>query len=190
MPSTIERVTIVPPAPPSRPRLVLVPSRADHAVLDGGWWPRSGDPVAELPGLVLALAARFGSVRQLMLASTAWDRRFRRMAVGGGVVRMGWFASMDPALLIATTYRGQQIDLLVVPCDTAASAAQAAMATAANPTNVVRAPEILAMTVHKRPPAVDGRDLEPDAVRDSAGGHLADAPARRSGKSRSAAVSG
>ena len=60
MPTTIERVTIVPPTPPSRQRLVLVPTRADQAVLDGGWWPRSGDPVAEIPGLVLALAARFG----------------------------------------------------------------------------------------------------------------------------------
>ena len=190
MPTTIERVTIVPPTPPSRPRLILVPTRADQAVLDGGWWPRSGDPVAEIPGLVLALAARFGPIRQLMLASTAWDSRFRRLAVGGGVVRMGWFASMDPALLIATTYRGQQIDLLVVPSDTAAPAAEEAMATAANPTNVVRAPEILAMMVHTRPTTVDGHDLEPDAVWDNEGGHLVEARARRSGKSHPAAVSG
>jgi hypothetical protein len=190
MPTTIERVTIVPPTPPSRPRLVLVPTRADQAVLDGGWWPRSGDPVAEIPGLVLALAARFGPIRQLMLASTAWDSRFRRLAVGGGVVRMGWFASMDPALLIATTYRGQQIDLLVVPSDTAASAAEEAMAMAASPTNVVRAPEILAMTVHTGPAAVDGRDLGPDAVWDNEGGHLVEARARRSDDRHPAAVSG
>src|SRR3982751_4092370 len=103
MPITIERPTMVPPTPPTRPRLVLAPARADQAVLDGGWWPHSSDPVAELPGLVLALGARFGPIRQLMLASTAWDSRFRRLAVGGAVIRMGWFASMDPALLIAMT---------------------------------------------------------------------------------------
>jgi uncharacterized protein DUF5994 len=170
MPNTIDRATIVPPTPPSQPRLVLVPTRADQAVLDGGWWPRSGDPVAELPGLVVALAARFGPIRQLMLAGTAWDSRFRRLAVDGGVVRMAWFASMDPALLIATTYRGQQIDLLVVPSDTTASAAEEAMAKAANPANVVRAPEILATTVHTGPAAVDGHDSEP--ARDNEGGHL------------------
>ncbi len=151
MPTVIERVTIVPPTPPSRPRLVLAPTRADYAVLDGGWWPRSWDPVAELPGLVLALAARFGPIRQLMLAGAAWDRRFRRLAVGTGVVRMGWFTSMDPALLIATTYRGDQIDLLVVPPQTPAMAAEQAMATAANPTNVVRAPDILGMEADAQP---------------------------------------
>ena len=139
---------------------------------------------------VLALAARFGPIRQLMLASTAWDIRFRRLAVGGGVVRMGWFASMDPALLIATTYRGQQIDLLVVPSETTALVAEEAMAKAADPMNVVRAPDILTMTVHTRPAAVDGDDLESDVVWDNEGGHLVEARARRSAKSHPAVVSG
>jgi hypothetical protein len=188
MPTVIERVTIVPPTPPSRPRLVLAPTRADFAALDGGWWPRSWDPVAELPGLVLALAARFGPIRQLMLSSTAWDSRFRRLAVGTGVVRMGWFTSMDPALLIATTYRGEQIDLLVVPPQTPATAAEQAMATAANPANVVRAPDILAAKAHVRPAPETGHDLEPDAVWDNEGGHLTEAPAPRSFNHHPAAV--
>jgi Family of unknown function (DUF5994) len=189
MPTVIERVTIVPPTPPSRPRLVLPPTSADHAVLDGGWWPRSWDPVAELPGLVLALAARFGPIRQLMLSSTAWDSRFRRLAVGAGVVRMGWFTSMDPALLIATTYRGEQIDLLVVPPQTTAPAAEQAMATAANPANVVRAPEILATRADAHPASGTGHDPEPDAVWDNEGGHAGEAPAPRSVDSHPATVS-
>jgi hypothetical protein len=189
MPTVIERVTLVPSTPPSRPRLVLASTRADYAVLDGGWWPRSWDPVAELPGLVLALAARFGPIRQLMLSSTAWDSRFRRLAVDTGVVRMGWFTSMDPALLIATTYRGEQIDLLVVPPQTATTAAEQAMATAANPANVARAPEILGMRTDAHPAAETGYDAGPDAVWDNEGGHLAEAPAPRSGKSHPAAVS-
>jgi hypothetical protein len=180
MPTVIERVTIVPSTPPSRPRLVLARTRADYAVLDGGWWPRSWDPVAELPGLVLALAARFGPIRRLMLSSTAWDSRFRRLAVGAGVVRMGWFTSMDPALLIATTYRGEQIDLLVVPPQTAATAAEQAMATAADPNNVVRAPEILSMRADAQPAAGTGYADGPDAVWDNEGGHLAEARVHRS----------
>lgn len=185
----IERVTIVPPTSPSRPRLVLVPTRADNAILDGGWWPRSWDPVAELPGLVLALAARFGPIRQLMLSTAAWDSRFRRLAVGAGVVRMGWFTSMDPALLIATTYRGDQIDLLVVPPQTPARAAEQGMTTAADPANVVRAPEILAMRPDPHPGTGAGPDPEPDAVWDNEGGHLVEAPVPRPLHGHPAAVS-
>src|SRR5438874_8311155 len=110
-----QRATIVAAPPSSPPRLHLAPVRAGRAVLDGGWWPRSWDPVAELPGLILDLDASFGPIRQVLLNIDAWDRRFRRLAVGSRVVRMGWFTSLDPALLIATTERGDQIDLLVVP---------------------------------------------------------------------------
>jgi hypothetical protein len=131
-------------ATPSSPRLVLARERAGRAVLDGGWWPRSWDPVAEFPGLVEALSARYGPVRQLMLNSGTWDSRFRRLAVGDRVVRAGWFASVDPAVLVATTDRGQQVDLLVVPPSTATGTAEAAMAQAADPANRRRAQAILA----------------------------------------------
>jgi hypothetical protein len=130
--------------------------------------------VAELPGLVIALSARYGAIRQLMLTSTAWDSRFRRLAVGAGVVRMGWYTTMDPALLIATTDRGDQIDLLVVPPETAPTAAEQAMTTAADPANRLRAPGILALGA-----AGDGHDSDPDAVWDNEGGHLVETRAHR-----------
>jgi hypothetical protein len=85
-------------------RVCLVPARADRAVLDGGWWPRSTDPVAEL----------------------------------------GWFASLDPALAVAVTERGDQLDLLVVPPHMGETAARSAMTRAADPTDTTRAPDILA----------------------------------------------
>jgi hypothetical protein len=107
------RATIVASSPPSTPRLVLAPARAGQAVLDGGWWPRSWDPVAELPGLVLALSDRYGQIRRLMLNSVTWDGRFRRLAVGTAVIRTGWFVSLDPAVLIAATDTGEQLDILV-----------------------------------------------------------------------------
>lgn len=173
MRTTVERVTIVAPAPPSRPRLALAATRADQAVLDGGWWPRSWDPVAELPGLLLALADRYGPIRQVMISGTAWDSRFRRLAVGAGVVRMGWYTTMDRAVLIATTDRGDQIDLLVVPPETAAAAAEEAMAAAVDPTNVLRAPAILAAT------AGSHRGADSDAVRDDEAGHLVSDRRRR-----------
>src|SRR3954454_1913611 len=69
--TTTERTNTVSPTPPSQPRLSLTATRVGQAVLDGGWWPRSWDPVDELPGLVLALADRYGRIWQVMLNSTA-----------------------------------------------------------------------------------------------------------------------
>jgi hypothetical protein len=136
----IQRATIVAAPPSSQPRLHLAPVRAGRAVLDGGWWPRSWDPVAEPPGLILDLDASFGPIHQVLLNIDAWDRHLRRLAVGARVVRMGWLASLDPALLIATTERGDQVDLLVVPPGAAPATARAAMARAADPANTTHAP--------------------------------------------------
>lgn len=57
-----------PPSPaPSRPRLRLGAVLSHGTLLDGGWWPRSADPAAELPGLILATEDRCGRVTRLML---------------------------------------------------------------------------------------------------------------------------
>jgi hypothetical protein len=45
---TIAITPIGPSAPPGL-RLRLDPSLSNECVLDGGWWPRSRDPDAELP---------------------------------------------------------------------------------------------------------------------------------------------
>src|SRR5207237_8067279 len=108
--TTDERHTAIIPAPPSRPRLRLQPDLAARRLLDGGWWPRSADPAAELPGLILALDERHGSfhpVTRIMLGMAGWDPgRPRRLQVGGPagsrVVRLGWFASQPAGLLTAT----------------------------------------------------------------------------------------
>jgi hypothetical protein len=161
-----QRTTKVPPSPPSSPRMRLAPTRAGQAVLDGGWWPRSWDPVAELPGLILALAERYGRIRHVMINNGAWDSRFRKLAVGTATVRMGWFVSLDAALLIAITDRGDQIDLLIVPPQTAEAAALGAMARAADPANLMRAPAMLAARV----PAT-GNDTDLATVWENEGGH-------------------
>lgn len=168
----LRRAPTVASSPPSTPRLVLAPSRAGHAVLDGGWWPRSWDPVAELPGLVLALSDRYGPIRQLMLNSITWDGRFRRLAVGTAVVRMGWFASLDPATLIATTGTGDQLDILVVSPQTASDTANLAMTRAADPANTGRAPDLLTATTAADAAEPDPAD-NPDAgaVWDNEGGN-------------------
>ena len=140
----LDSATTPPPTPPSTPRVRFAPVRARQAVLDGGWWPRSTDPDVELPGLVHVLSERYGPIRQLMLNRDVWDARPRRLTVDARMVRLGWFASVDPALAIATTEHGDQLDLLVVPPATAEAQARDAMERAADPTHTTRAPGILA----------------------------------------------
>ncbi|MFF5235466.1 DUF5994 family protein [Dactylosporangium sp. NPDC000521] len=130
--------------PSAGPRLSLSAVRATRAILDGGWWPRSLDAAAELPDLVVALQERYGRIRRLMLSSAAWDRRFPRLGVDGHEIRIGWFSAVDPEVLIATTDRGDQIDLLVVPPDAPEAVAHGAMVAAADPANRLRAPAVLA----------------------------------------------
>jgi hypothetical protein len=175
--TTTPRATVVASSPPWTPRLVLPPARASQAVLDGGWWPRSWDPVAELPGLVLALSNRYGKIRHLMLNSHTWDSRFRRLAVGTAVIRTGWFTSLDPALLIATTDTGDQLDILVVPPQTAADTANQAMTAGADAADTRRAPELLAaLTAPARYPQ---EDADPNAVWENEGGHIPTSRAHR-----------
>lgn len=179
MPIT-QRATMIPPSPPSQPRLRLAPTRG-QAVLDGAWWPRSWDPVAELPGLILALTERYGRIRHIMLNIHTWDSRFRRLAVGPDVVRIGWFDTLDPALLVATTGRDDQLDLLVVPPTTMPATAERAMALAADPTNLRHAPEIFAAGP-AMPDATAASGSDAYAVWDNEGGSAAAGGPRRAAK--------
>ena len=181
------RATVVASSPPSTPRLVLASARASQAVLDGGWWPRSWDPVADLPGLVLALSHRYGPIRHLMLNSLTWDGRFRRLAVGEAVIRMGWFASLDPAVLIATTDAGDQLDILIVPPQTGPEAAHLAMTAAADPADTRRAPAILAAFSAPGPNPDD--NLDANAVWDNEGGQISTSRPHRPTIAVAAAIS-
>jgi hypothetical protein len=135
---------VVPSTVPVLPRLFLAPTSPDGAVLRGGWWPRSYDPLTELPGLILALCARYGSVRELCLRTGDWHRPFQRLAVDAGVVNIVWSSGLDPALMIATTGDHHSFGLLVVAPHTDAETAKTAMNMAADPANTRHARDILA----------------------------------------------
>jgi hypothetical protein len=139
------------------------------------------------------LSERDGPVRQLMLNRRSWDAWPRRLAVGAREVRIGWFTSVDPALAIATTERGDQVDLLVVPPGVAEAAARRAMARAADPTGTMRAPDILAASLVSpaRPPTdAAGQDTDADAVWDNEGGSQGRDRPLRTADSRPADMSG
>jgi len=134
-------------APPARLR--LRPDRSGRGPLDGGWWPRSADPAAELPGLILGLDKQHDRVARLMLGIDGWDAsRPSRVRVsgpaGGRVVRVGWFASMPAGPLTAIFASGQRADLVTIPHGTGERAATVAMEQAAAAGNLGRAPAIVA----------------------------------------------
>jgi len=155
--TTAERRTATSPAPSSRPRLRLQPDLPARTLLDGGWWPRSADPAAELPGLILAIEERHGPVTRIMLGRAGWDAsRPRRLRVdgpaGSRVVRLGWFETMPAGLLTAIARTGRT-DLLTVPPRTRGPAARAAMEQAAQAGNRTRTPALLAAIATGGPPA-------------------------------------
>lgn len=163
-------------------RFVLGGRRVNR-VLDGAWWPRSWDAEAELAGLVQALSERYGRIRHVLLNGATWTGHVRRLPATDGVVRVGWFASMSAALMVAITDTDDQIDLLVVPPLFDPAAAELVMATAADPANVAHAAELLG--AHATQPAHASRSAQsirsanitgfPEAVWDNEGGGTAPA---------------
>lgn len=169
MRTATDRKTVTASSAPSVPRLRLEPTPSRPTLLDGGWWRRSTDPVAELPGLILALDNHHGPVTRLMLAAGGWDSQPRRLGIAGRVVRLGWFTTQPAGLLTAICGNGDRIDLLVVPPDTTAPSAAAAMAVAADPANTLRAPDILTAVTDRRTPETAST---PETVWESEGGRL------------------
>ena len=165
--STANRMTMVSPTPPSTPRLRTEPTGSRRTLLDGGWWPRSTDPVAELPGLILAIDTRHGPVTRLVLAATGWDTHPRRLGVDGRVLRLGYFSSQPTSLLTALCANGDRVDLLVIPPNTASGTADAAMILAATTSNLVHAQNILSAVDTSAPQYADD---PAEAVWDSEGG--------------------
>ncbi len=156
--STDRQPTALSASVPTPPRLRLESTGARRTLLDGGWWPRSTDPVAELPGLVLAIDKIRGPVTRLVLSAAGWSEHPRRLAVTDRILRAGYFTSQSPFLLTALCGdNGKRVDLLVVPADTADEVAAAAMALAASTTNRLQAQDILAIAATAPDTDADGR---------------------------------
>jgi hypothetical protein len=138
---------LTPQSPPAvqQPELRLLLARTlGRGTVDGAWWPRSKDPLAELPTLVAGLAEQVGAITRVALNITAWDSAPRTIIVGGRIIRLGWFTVLDPNTISLTRSRGEHIDLLVVPPESGSFFAVTAMGMATDSKNRRRPAEILA----------------------------------------------
>lgn len=104
------------PAAPSatEPRLQLEATRSGHRILDGRWWPRSTDPVAEFPGLVHALDTCESQAVRLLLSAAGWSRRPHHIEVNGRKVTLGYFSDQPISILTASQSDGGSKDLLII----------------------------------------------------------------------------
>jgi hypothetical protein len=133
-------------APDDAVRLRMGVRSSRPTVLDGAWWPRSTDAVAELPALVEALTDVRGQITHVLLNSGEWDLPHpHRAGAGRGALRLGWFTSQPAGLITVMTDFGQdRFDLLVVPPHASQSSGDTAMAAAADGTDNRHTPELLA----------------------------------------------
>jgi Family of unknown function (DUF5994) len=112
-------------------RLRLKPAHRSCGFVQGGWWPRSTRLPAELPSLLEALSLRLGPIDRLRYHQRDWSPTPPSIKHQGGNVILD--ASQDSPNVI--TVFGEQLGrlaLLVVPPNTDADDAYAAMTTAAS----------------------------------------------------------
>lgn len=104
------------PASPSRVPLRL--RMAEHPgkhVLDGGWWPQTGDLAVELADLVDHFPARSGRIVRALVSPPDWNSTPRIVPVAGRYVKVGAFPRDDTHLVLLTTSDRLTLHVLVVP---------------------------------------------------------------------------
>ncbi|MEY9992936.1 hypothetical protein ABIE67_004968 [Streptomyces sp. V4I8] len=126
-------ITTVPPVPPAHSlvRLRLAPHSTLPRRLDGAWWPRSYDLLAELPSLLAALPRTWGHIASATVNSAAWSAAPGRILVCNQVVRLRRaVAPHAPNTVVLLAPGHGRRDLLVVPPDTTAEEAGPVMTAA------------------------------------------------------------
>jgi Family of unknown function (DUF5994) len=146
-------------------RLSLVPATLPHTGLGGGWWPRSRNATAELPGLIAELSTRAGRVSRVALQADAFDNIPHKLTVGGRKVHVAWFRYMNKNTVILTMAGRDDLVLLVVPPLAPPAAAARALRAVASGPGAGSADAILAAASI----AADSNPLRVSANHDSAG---------------------
>jgi hypothetical protein len=113
-------------------RLSLDPATSRVPGIHGGWWPRSWDASAELPGLLTELSARAGRVSRIALQVDAFSNIPHQLTVGGHKVRVAWFRYMNPHTALLTMAGRDDLILLVVSPQASPVAAAEALRRAAS----------------------------------------------------------
>jgi hypothetical protein len=108
------------------------PSRDPRDLVDGAWWPHTDDLAAELAPLLAETAARGYLVHRVDYSLGAWQDTPRRLHLSGALVRLSGYRTQPAAVIHLVDSSGRPpLVLAVVPAQTAADAAEAALRLAA-----------------------------------------------------------
>jgi hypothetical protein len=115
-------------------------------MVNGAWWPRTRDLTCELPPLIAALDRAWGRIYHVTVQVGMWPEIPKKVVTGDHVVRVGWFdAEQDPNDICLISLRGgERWDLLVIPPELDAQAAERLLANATTPGILQSASALLA----------------------------------------------
>lgn len=130
---------------PGTTLLRLETTRSREGLLDGAWWPCTRDIETELPALIRVLTGHLGPITRVGVDASAWNSLPTRLVIDDRVVHLDSDPVGDDTVLI-TRGDNDHFALLVIPPDTAASAAREAMARAVRADNITQAAQILIAT--------------------------------------------
>ncbi len=147
----------------ANPRLVYTPTSCAEGVLDGAWWPHTRVLSEELPPLLAAVASRFGPVAKISLNTTAWDATPQDITCGDGAVQVAWYRACDADTIRLLGNEHWHLDMLVIPPDTAADTAAAALSGVTLGHSVAALHAILTCGDHIPGPCLTLTTVQPDS---------------------------
>lgn len=126
------------------PARLKVRAKDHRGFVDGGWWPRSTDLVAELRSLIAAMPCESFDVAQLVYSVTAWDVAAEKLLMARRPVRLTGYLGPDTSTICLADSSGRRsIVLAVIPPHTERTVAEFALELAALDGDRRRANEIL-----------------------------------------------
>ncbi len=131
--------------PAHTPRLRLKPKAPATGLVDGAWWPHSGDFAAELPDLLAVLSVRLGRIERVLYNLTEWAKRPpAKLNTGQRLVRLDGYRRQPANTIEVIGAARRRIVLLVVPPDTEPDQAHRTMMAAAAPDDATSVDGLLA----------------------------------------------
>jgi hypothetical protein len=114
-------------------RLALKPVSTSRGPLDGAWWPRSRDLTHELSALADVLDPLSGRITRIAVNPTYWPTVPSGVPVNGHMVKVRWFTTeLDPHKILLLSHTTGSWNLLVIPPETSAPAADRLMTAASD----------------------------------------------------------
>lgn len=133
-----------------KPRFRLKPNGDCSGYLDGAWWPRTDDLMAELPDLLAVPSFRRRAVDHVTYNFSEWATRPAEITVGGSVVQLDGYRGQPPNTVEVLDAKGNRTVLLVVPSHTDPDQAHSIVMTAAASGNMSSVDALLMISVKYR----------------------------------------